>query len=157
MGFCFDVQGGARDANLPPETLVLDIPALAQRIIYPRTHTPEAAWAAATNSGYAGAIMATSHMMLGGLLLFSPAPVAPGLIQLGVGFVYILFARLAFSRSRFASIVIVGLIILDILVESLLAREFGLNHVIILVALVLAIGGLRGANAIFSRHGKPRP
>ena len=100
---------------------------------------------------------AREPVALGRLDLAAPAPVAPGLIQLGVGFVYILFARLAFSRSRFASVVIVGVIILDILVESLLAREFGLNHVIILVALVLAIGGLRGANAIFSRHGKPRP
>ena len=64
----------------------LDFPALAQRIVNPRTDTPEAAWAAAANSGYAGAIMAASHMMLGGLLLFSPVPVAPGLIQLGIGF-----------------------------------------------------------------------
>lgn len=135
----------------------MDFPALAQRIINPRTDTPDAAWAAATNSGYAAAIMAASHMMLGGLLLFSPVPVAPGLIQLGVGFVYILLARLAFRRSRVANIVILGLIIFDVLVESLLSRGLGLNHLVLVIALVLAIGGLRGANAIFKRHGKPRP
>lgn len=135
----------------------MDFPALAQRIINPRTDTPDAAWAAATNSGYAAAIMAASHMMLGGLLLFSPVPVAPGLIQLGVGFVYILLARLAFRRSRVANIVILGLIIFDVLVESLLSRGLGLNHLVLVIALILAIGGLRGANAIFKRHGKPRP
>ena len=133
----------------------MDFPALAQRIINPRTDTPEAAWAAATNSGYAGAIMAASHMLLGGLLLFALVPVAPGLIQLGVGFVYVLLARLAFRRSRVISAVVLGLIVLDILVESLFARELGLNHLVLAFALILAYGGLRGAHAIFSRHGRP--
>ncbi len=135
----------------------MDFPALAQRIINPRTDTPEAAWAAATNSGYAAAIMAASHMLLGGLLLFSPVPVIPGLIQLGVGFVYILLARLAFRRSRVSSIVVLGLIIFDILIESLLSRGLGFNHLVLALALILVIGGVRGANAIFSRHGRPRP
>ncbi len=134
----------------------MDFPALAQRIIYPRTHTPEAAWAAATNSGYAGAIMALSHMLWVGRLLSSPAPVGPAFLQLGFGFAYILLARLAFRRSRFASIAILSLIVFEILVEFVFTLGVRFNLVILAVALVLAIGGLRGANAIFSRHGKPR-
>ena len=135
----------------------MDFPALAQRIIHPHTDTPQAAWSAAANSGYAGAIMAANHLVLGGLLLFSPIPVVPGLIQLAFGFVYIVLARLAFGRSRVASIAVLALICFDLLVEFLLARGLGINHAVLLVALILAIGGLRGANAIFSRHGRPTP
>lgn len=135
----------------------MDIPALVQHIIHPHTDTPQAAWSAAANSGYAGAIMAASHMLLGGLLLFSPIPVAPGLVQLGFGFAYMLLARLAFGRSRVASIAILALVCLDILVELLLARGLGFNHAVLFIALVLAIGGLRGANAIYTRHGRPKP
>lgn len=135
----------------------MDFAALVQRIIYPRVDTPESAWAAATNSGYAGAILAANRMLFGGLWLFTPQPVGPGLAQLGIGFVYIIFARLAFRRSRLASIVILILAVLETLIEVLLNGELRFNTVVVAIALILAIGGLRGANAIFSRHGKPRP
>lgn len=135
----------------------MDFPALAQRIIYPRTDTPEAAWQAATNGGYAAAIMAASHLLLGTLLLSLPAPVAGALIQIGLGLVYLLLARLAFRRSRVASIVILGLIIFDTLVEFAFAGGLGPNHAVIVVALILVIGGLRGVNAVYSRHGRPWP
>lgn len=139
------------------EGVSVDFLELARRFVYPRTDTPEAAWEASTNSGYAGAIMAISHMLLGGILLFTPAPIVGGLVQLGFGFVYILVARLAFHRSRFASIVILGLIAFDILIELVLAPGLGPNHFFILLALILAIGGFRATNAVFTRHGRPRP
>jgi hypothetical protein len=135
----------------------LDFAALAQRIIYPRTDTPEAAWNAATNSAYAGAILAANRMLFGGLWLFTPQPVGPGLAQLGVGFVYIILARLAFRRSRLASIVILILAVLETLIEVLLIGDLRFNTVVVATALILAIGGFRGAKAIFSRHGKPKP
>ena len=133
----------------------MDFPALAQRLIHPRTDTVEAAWAAATNSGYAAIIMGLSHVLLGTLLMASPAPVAAALIQIGVGAVYLILARVAFRRSRVVSIAILVLIILDALLELLLSRGFGLNHVVLIAAFVLAVGGLRGANAVFTRHGRP--
>ena len=134
----------------------MDLPALVQRIIYPHTHTPEAAWSAAANSGYAGAIMATSHMLWVGRLLSVPGPIGPGLLQLGFGFAYILFAHLAFRRSRVASIAILGLIVFEILVEIVFALGFRLNLIILAVALILAVGGFRGAKAIFNHHRKSR-
>ena len=138
----------------------MDFPALAQRIIHPRIDTPEAAWQAAANSAYAGAIMAANHLLWVGRLLSAPEPVGPALLQLGFGFAYILLASLAFRRSRVASIVILILVVFDGLVEIIeitFISELRFNTVVFALALVLAIGGLRGANAVFSRHGKPRP
>ncbi len=134
----------------------MDFPALVQRIIHPHTHTLEEAWKAAANSGYAGAIMALSHMLWVGRLLSAPVPIGPALLQLGFGFAYILLAGLAFRRSRLASIAILGLIVFDILVEFVFALGLRFYLVILAVAFVLAVGGFRGANAIFSRHRKSR-
>lgn len=139
------------------EAMSVVFAALTQRIIHPRTDTPEEAWKAASNSGFAGAIMAASHMLWVGKLLSAPGPIGPGLVQLGFGFVYILLTHLAFRRSRVASIAILGLVIFEILVEFLFAFELRFNLIILAVAFVLAVGGLRGANAIFNRHGRPRP
>lgn len=135
----------------------MDFAALTQRIVHPRTDTPEEAWKAASNSGYAGAIMAASHMLWVGKLLTAPGPIGPGLVQLGFGFAYILLSHLAFRRSRVVSIVILGLIIFEILVEFVFALGLRFNLIILAVAFVLAVGGLRGANATFTRHGRPRP
>jgi len=130
--------------------------ALVQRIIHPRTNTPETAWKAAANSGFAGAIMAVSHMLWVGKLLTASDLIGPGLLQLGFGFVYIILANLAFRRSRVASIAILSLIVFEILVELLFNLGWRFNQVILATAVVLAVGGLRGAHAVFSRHSKSR-
>ncbi len=130
----------------------MDFAALIQRIVYPRTDTPEEAWKAAANSGYAGAIMATNRMLFGGLWLFSPLPVGPGLAQLGIGFVYIILAKIAFRRSRVASGAILILVLLEALIEAVFAQDYRINILVITVGLLLALGGFRGANAVFGRH-----
>ncbi len=132
----------------------MDFAALVQRIIHPRTDTPEEAWKAAANSGFAGAIMAVNHLLWVGRLLSAPGPVGPGLLQIGFGFAYILLARLAFRRSRLASIAILSLIVFEILVEIVFALGLRFNSAILIVTFVLAVGGLRGANAIFAHHRK---
>ena len=132
----------------------MDFAALVQRIIHPRTDTPEEAWKAATNSGFAGAIMAVNHLLWVGRLLSAPGPVGPGLLQIGFGFAYILLARLAFRRSRLASIAILSLIVFEFLVEIVFALGLRFNLVILTVSFVLAVGGLRGANAIFAHLSK---
>ncbi|MDH3738816.1 MAG: hypothetical protein OER92_06450 [Alphaproteobacteria bacterium] len=138
----------------------MDWPALVQRIIHPHTHTPEAAWQAAGNSWIAGTILALNRLLFGTVWLSSPAPVGPGLAHLGVGFFYILMALLAYRRSRIASGVILVLAVLEALIEVLfnvLVRgEIGLSFVIAAVALVLAVGGFRGANAIFAHYRNTR-
>lgn len=134
----------------------MNFTALIQRIVHPRTDTPEEAWKAAANSGYAGAIMAASHMLWVGTLLSASELVGPGLVQLGFGFAYILLALLAFRRSRVASIAILSLIVFEILVEIVFALGLRFNLMILAVAFVLALGGLRGANAIFAHHRKSR-
>ena len=138
----------------------MDWPALVQRIIHPHTHTPEAAWQAAGNSWIAGTILALNRLLFGTVWLSSPAPVGPGLAHLGVGFFYILMALLAYRRSRIASGVILVLAVLEALIEVLfnvLVRgEIGLSFVIVTVALVLAVGGFRGANAIFAHYRNTR-
>ena len=130
--------------------------AFIQRIIFPPTDTPEEAWKAVANSGFAGAIMAANHMLWVGKLLSAPGPIGPGLVQLGFGFAYILLAALAFRRSRVASIAILVLIVFEILVEFVFALGLRFNLIILGVSLVLAVGGLRGAIAIFSHHRKSR-
>ena len=129
---------------------LVDFPALVQRIIYPRTDTPEAAWSAAANSGYAAAILAANRMLFGGLWLFSPLPVGPGLAHLGIGFVYIILARLTLRRSRIINSVILVLAVFESLIEAMLIGEVRFNIVIVAAAFVLAVGGFRGANAIFA-------
>lgn len=134
----------------------MNFAALIQRIIHPRTDTPEEAWKAAVNSVYAGAIMALNRLLFGTLWLSSTQPVGPGLGQLGIGFVYIITAWLAFRRSRVASSVILFLIVFEGLIEVSLAPGYRFNLFIIAFAFVLAVGGFRGANAIFSHHRKSR-
>ncbi len=128
----------------------MDFPALVQRIIYPRTDTLEAALSAAANSGYAAAILAANRMLFGGLWLFSPLPVGPGLAHLGIGFVYVILARLTLRRSRIINSVILVLAVLESLIEAMLIGEVRFNIMIVAAAFMLAVGGFRGANAIFA-------
>ena len=134
----------------------MDFAALVRRIIHPRIDTLEEAWKAAANSGYAGAIMAVSHLLWVGRLLSAPGPIGPALLQIGFGFAYVLAASLAFRRSRVASIAILSLVVFEILVEFVFALGLRFNSVILAVSFLLAVGGLRGANAIFSHHRKSR-
>jgi len=128
----------------------VDFPALVQRIIYPRTDTLEAALSAAANSGYAAAILAANRMLFGGLWLFSPLPVGPGLAHVGIGFVYVILARLTLRRSRIINSVILVLAVLESLIEAMLIGEVRFNIMIVAAAFMLAVGGFRGANAIFA-------
>ena len=135
---------------------LLNFAALIQRIFHPRTDTPESAWKAAANSAVAGAIMAASHMLWVGRLLSVSELFGPGLLQLGFGLAYILLAGLAFRRSRVASIAILSLIVFEILVELVFTLGLRFNLIILVSAFVLALGGLRGAIAIFAPNRKSR-
>ncbi|NKB50307.1 MAG: hypothetical protein GKS02_13195 [Alphaproteobacteria bacterium] len=134
----------------------MDFPALMQRIIHPNTDTPEEAWAAAGNSWIAGTILALSRLLFGTVWLSSPQPVGPGLTFVGVGFFYILLAFLAYRRSRLAAGVILILAVLEVLIEVSLKANYGFGFYVAAGALVLAIGGFRGANAIFAHYRNSR-
>jgi hypothetical protein len=139
----------------------VNFPALVRRILYPRTTTADEAWEAAGNSWMAGTILALNRLLFGTVWLSSPQPVGPGLAQLGIGFVYILMALLAYRRSRIASTVILVLAVFEVLIEVLfemmLKGDYRTSFVIAAVALVLAIGGFRGANAVFAHYRNSRP
>lgn len=138
----------------------MDFPALVQRLIHPHTDTPRTAWEAAGNSWIAGTILALNRLLFGTVWLSSPAPVGPGLAHLGVGFFYILMALLAYRRSRIAAGVILVLAVFESLIEMFfnvaVRGEFGFSLMIVAVALVLAIGGFRGANAVFAHYRSTR-
>ena len=139
----------------------MDFPALAQRVIYPRTHTMDAAWTAAANSGYAGRDHGYKPSAVGrALALDDRSPSARRLVQLAFGFVYIVLAVVAFRRSRVASIAILALIIFEILVEIVFGLGLRPSQLILLTALVLAIGGLREvltpSSHIFDRRNPAR-
>ena len=134
----------------------MDFPALVQRIIHPHTDTAEAAWDAAGNSWIAGTILALNRLLFGTVWLSSPQPVGAGLAQMGVGFFYIFLALLAFRRFRLASGVILVFAILEVLIEVLLKAEYSFGFVVVAVALVLAIGGFRGASAVFAHYRNSR-
>ena len=73
-----------------------------QRLIYPKTNTPDEAWKTAANSVYAGIILSLNRLMFGTVLLSATPAIGPSLVQLGIGFLYILLAWLAHRRSRIA-------------------------------------------------------
>lgn len=128
----------------------MNFPALIRRFVYPRIDTPEAAWKAAANSGFAGAVMAANRMLSGGSLLFVPAPIMQGLVDLGIGFVYVILAHLAFKRSRLASGVILVMTVLEVLIELSLVPGYRFNLLVVGAAVILAVGGFRGANAVYT-------
>lgn len=128
----------------------MEVLALVRQMVHPRTDTPEAAWKAAANSAIAGAILGANRMLFGGFLLFTPAPVMQGLVGLGVGFVYVILARLALGRSRLASGAILVMAVLEALIELSLAPGYRFNLLIVGAALILAVGGYRGANAVYT-------
>ena len=80
--------------------------------------------------------------------------------HVGVGAVYILLALLAFRRSRIASGGILILAVFEVLIEVLfnvvLKSDYKFTLLIVAVALVLAIGGFRGANAIYAHYRNSR-
>jgi len=150
----------ARRAAPSGDSAAVEFPALVQRIVHPRTDTPEAAWQSAGNSWIAGAILALNRLLFGTVLLSSPVPVGPGLAHLGVGFLCILLAWLAYQRFRLASGVILALAVLEVLIEVLfnvlLKGDIGFGFAVAAIALVLAIGGFRGARAIFAHYRNSR-
>lgn len=134
----------------------MDFTALVQRIVYPRTDTPDRAWDAAGNSWVAGTILALSRLLHGTVLLSSQQPVGPGLAQIGMGFFYVLLALLAYRRSRIAAGAILVLAALELLIDVTFKGDYGFGFAIATVALVLAFGGFRGANAIFAHYRNSR-
>ncbi|MCH2549720.1 MAG: hypothetical protein MK031_06640 [Alphaproteobacteria bacterium] len=130
--------------------------AILKRIFYPNTNTVKSAWSAAINSCYSSSILALNRLLFGTVWLSTPQPIGPGLAQIGIGFFYILMAFLAFRRSRIACIIILLLSVIEVLIEVLfvivMRNEIRLSFLIVSISLVLAFGGFRGANAIFSHY-----
>ncbi|MBC93514.1 MAG: hypothetical protein CMM38_07715 [Rhodospirillaceae bacterium] len=127
-----------------------------QRLIYPKTNTPDEAWKTAANSVYAGIILSLNRLMFGTVLLSATPAIGPSLVQLGIGFLYILLAWLAHRRSRIACGFILLLSFFEVLIEVVLViiiqGNYGFNFIIVLVAFILSYGGFRGANAIFTHY-----
>ena len=70
----------------------MDFSILLQRLIYPKTNTPDEAWKTASNSVYGGVILSLNRLLFGTVLLSATPAIGPSLVQLGIGFLYIFFA-----------------------------------------------------------------
>jgi len=134
----------------------VDFSILLQRLIYPKTNTPDEAWKTASNSVYGGVILSLNRLLFGTVLLSATPAIGPSLVQLGIGFLYILLAWLASLRSRIACGIILLLSIIEVLIEIFLViiiqGNYGFNFIIVIVAFILSYGGFRGANAVFTHY-----
>ena len=101
-------------------------------------------------------ILSLNRLMFGTVLLSATPAIGPSLVQLGIGFLYILLAWLAHRRSRIACGFILLLSFFEVLIEVVLViiiqGNYGFNFIIVLVAFILSYGGFRGANAIFTHY-----
>lgn len=129
---------------------------LIQRLIYPKTDTPDEAWKTAANSSYGAVILSINRLLFGTVLLSATPAIGPSLVQLGIGFLYIFLAWLAYRRSRIACGAILLLSTIEVLIEVFLVMviqgNYGFNFIIVIVAFLLSYGGFRGANAVFTHY-----
>lgn len=130
--------------------------ALLQRVFYPRIDTPELSEQAVQNGGVAGWIMVAVHFLLGAFLIIvisgqqeriSGDELWPGIIQLFLALLYGAFATYGWRGSRGALAGMVVLLILDTLVVLIRIKGFDPQVAVHLAAIILAIGGMRGAFA----------
>lgn len=131
--------------------------ALLQRIFYPRTDTPELARQAVENSAVAGWIMVAVHFVLGAFLIILIAPqqtrisgdaLMPAMIQIFLAFFYGALATYAWRDSRAAIVTMFVVLVLDTLLVSLRVAHLDPQIAIHLLAIILTIGGVRGAFAL---------
>jgi hypothetical protein len=131
--------------------------ALAQRIFYPRVDSFAAAERAMQNGGVAGWIMVAVHFVLGAFVIMLIIPeqnvisgdaLWPAMIQLFIAFFYGALATYAWRRSRAAIVTMLILLTLDTLIVITRVRGFDPQAAIHILAIILAIGGMRGSFAL---------
>lgn len=129
---------------------------LLQRVFYPRVDTPEFASQALQNGAVAGWIMVGIHFVLGAVLVILIAPqqtevsgdaLWPAMIQLFLAFIYGAFATYVWRGSRAAMVSMLVLLVLDTLLVTLRVEGFDPQTAVHLLAIILAIGGVRGVFA----------
>ncbi|MEK9707047.1 MAG: hypothetical protein VW618_04430 [Alphaproteobacteria bacterium] len=132
------------------------ITALLQQVFYPRTDSPNAAARAVRNGAVAGWIMVAVHFVLGAVLIIlivaeqervSGDALIPATIQLFVAFAYGALATYAWRASRGAIVTMLILLVLDTLLVMARVRGLDPQFAVHLIALILALGGARGAFA----------
>ena len=139
--------------------------ALAQRIFYPRVDSFDAAERAMQNGGVAGWIMVAVHFVLGAFVIMLIIPeqnvisgdaLWPAMIQLFISFFYGALATYAWRSSRAAIVTMLILLTLDTLIVITKVDGFDPQTGIHVMAIILAIGGMRGAFAlaVFKRAGE---
>lgn len=139
------------------------ITGLLQQVFYPRTDSADAAARAMRNGAVAGWIMVAVHFVLGAVLIILIIPeqdtvsgdsLIPATIQLFVAFAYGALATYAWRASRGAIVTMLVLLLLDTFVVMLRVRGFDPQFAVHLIALILALGGARGAfaHAAFQRN-----
>lgn len=130
--------------------------ALLQRIFYPRTDTPELARQAVESGAVAGWIMVAVHFVLGAVLVILLVPeqsrisgdaLLPAMIQIFLAFFYGALATYTWRDSRAAVITMLVLLVLDTFLVSLRVGDLDPQIAVHLMAIILAIGGVRGAVA----------
>lgn len=128
--------------------------ALLQRVFYPRVDTPAAAREAARNGGIAGWIKVADHFVLGAFLIIIIAPtqdilsgdqLIPATIQFFIALVYGAAGTSAWRGRRTGAAGVLVLVVLDTFLEFALIGGYDAHLIVNLVALILAIGGVRGA------------
>ena len=138
--------------------------ALAQRIFYPRIDSFDAAGRAMQNGGVAGWIMVAVHFILGAFVIMLIIPeqdvisgnaLWPAMIQLFIAFFYGACATYSWRESRGAIVTMLVMLILDTVVVIARVEGFDPQAAIHILAIILAIGGLRGSFALaaFKRQG----
>jgi uncharacterized membrane protein YhaH (DUF805 family) len=139
----------------------MKIGAWLQRIFYPRTDTGELARQAVQNGAVAGWIMVAIHFVLGAFLIMLIIPeqnrisgdeLIPAMLQIFLAFFYGALATYTWRKSRAAAITLLVLLILDTLLVLLRVGDLDPQVAAHLFAIILAIGGARGAIAHTARQ-----
>ena len=158
-GDCAKNRGGTNAVRMfvcRPKENSMKPGALLQRVFYPRIDTPELAEQAVQNGGVAGWIMVAVHFLLGAFLIIvisgqqtriSGDELWPGVIQLFLALLYGALATYSWRGSRGAIVGMVSLLVLDTLVVLIRIKGFDPQVAVHLAAIILAIGGMRGAFA----------
>lgn len=143
---------------------MLKLGAWLQRIFYPRTDTADLARQAVQNGAVAGWIMVAVHFILGAFLIMLIIPeqtrisgdaLIPAMLQIFLAFFYGALATYTWRGSRAAAITMLVLLILDTLLVILRVGDLDPQVAVHLLAIILAIGGTRGAiaRATFEKAG----
>ena len=134
----------------------MNLAARLQHVFYPRTDTPDAAASAMRNGGAAGWIMVAVHFLLGAVLIILLVPeqsrisgdaLIPATIQLFIALFYGSLGTYCWRGSRTAAWTLLVVLVVDTMLLLARVPDLGPQLAVHVLALILAIGAVRGALA----------